>query len=524
MLKVIEGAKSLDRKMLGGMCAGVVVIFVIFFLMSSHDQGTVDPLVGSDKWSAGVIRQTGLGVYRVWASADFKGGDIGFVEAKTIDECLYACDDHKECVYVAYADKLCYLKDAPTLFETFTKRPKLFAAKRIRNRPLVSETWHDAKVVDTTKSSFRVWENYEFEGGDASTVLQANLDGCLHSCETDPDCMFVSFDGRECHVKKDSTRVKKTEKQGMTAAMKVRMKDAPDPLVKHHWAKGGQKQTEHAVYQTWAGCHFKGHDILSVTATSLNECLMECDKELFCKHVTLIDKECKLQGWSPEYFEVLPAGDSTQVWAAQQIELKHKATEHRSPHTGYPTNPDEAQDLHGDHLVGEFYDEGDEYETKFFRYRMWKGMDFQGGDLHANSMTLDSYTLESCLEACDHRPECGFAIVMVGKECWLKGHPYEMTRMIDPRVEVYSVMKLSRVGKSGLDAKTIPRTNRGYIDPTTSGMYFPMPAFPDQESRTSIMGNLSTFAMYGFVVVGLFGAAAMYYDKQMRTWHRRELE
>ncbi len=142
--------------------------------------------------------------------------------------------------------------------------------------------------------------------------------------------------------------------------------------------------------QTWAGCQFKGHDIMAVKAKNLDECLKACDKELFCRHVTLVEQECKLQGWAPDYFEVVP--DRSDVWAAKQIETKQTVLEHRQVHTGYPTKPEEAKDLHGDYLVGEFYDEGETHETKFNRYRVWQGFDFQGGDLHANSLTLDSYT------------------------------------------------------------------------------------------------------------------------------------
>eukprot|EP00300_Choanocystis_sp_HF-7_P015163 c18956_g1_i3.p1 GENE.c18956_g1_i3~~c18956_g1_i3.p1 ORF type:complete len:152 (+),score=21.75 c18956_g1_i3:235-690(+) len=65
-------------------------------------------------------------------------------------------------------------------------------------------------------------------------------------------------------------------------------------------------------------------------------------------------------------------------------------------------------------------------------------------------------SLESCLLACDQKPECRHVVSVEGKECWLKAQPDKLLRLTG-HSDMHAAMRLGRVGKSGIDALTTDR-------------------------------------------------------------------
>eukprot|EP00301_Raphidiophrys_heterophryoidea_P019893 c4718_g1_i1.p1 GENE.c4718_g1_i1~~c4718_g1_i1.p1 ORF type:complete len:512 (+),score=137.02 c4718_g1_i1:44-1579(+) len=454
----MEGArrgtgKGYKKLVIGAICTIALIYGVAVFVMGSTE--VVDPLVGPRDWAHGFLRETALGTYRVWESADFHGGDTAFLEVKSLDECLFACDESPSCMYVTMLHNECFLKESPSGFEAYDKRPHLASAKRISVKPLVSDKWHSAAVHDTPTSTYRVWAGHIFDGSAVQSVRTLDLSACLTTCDKLPECMYVNFDGSHCNVLKDTFRHLKirTDLVGAASAMRVRRTDMPDSLVKHHWAKGGARETADSFYQTWAGCHFEGDDIAAVRADDLSHCLDLCDKELFCHHVTLIDHECMLKGQGVVSFDVLGRPDS---WAAKQVAKKKKPSRAiRKTANG----TQEIGDLREDSLVGMYYDEGTSQDTKMSRYQVWAGFDLWGGDVSKKSAVLTAYTLEECLNKCDEVRECNYAVAIVGKECWLKEYPFQFARVSDRRDDLFAAMKLGRVGKQGLDVQTTFKHN-----------------------------------------------------------------
>jgi len=300
--------------------------------------------------------------------------------------------------------------------------------------------------------------------------------------------------------------------------MKVRMFNAPDPLVKHYWTKGGEQSTDLAVYQTWRECQFKGADIVAVKANSLKECLEECDAELFCRHVTLIGKECMLKGWAPDYFEIVPG--QTNMWAAKLVESKVKDQKYTVFQPGTPVDDKDLGDLRHDLLVGEHYDESTNYETKFHRYRIWEGFDFIGGDINTETLNLPAFTLDSCLEQCDHNPECAYAVAIVGKGCWLKSRPYQHSRMPDSRTDVYSAMKLGRVGKKGIDSNTKSRYDRR---PQGAAPLFYMSPYLVQQQGSWTFTSPILYVVVGAALVWGFTQGITIWNRVHRGFYVAEL-
>eukprot|EP00298_Acanthocystis_sp_HF-20_P019078 c22313_g1_i1.p1 GENE.c22313_g1_i1~~c22313_g1_i1.p1 ORF type:complete len:532 (-),score=216.81 c22313_g1_i1:4-1551(-) len=440
---------------------GLLLLLLFLSTFFQSNPGVVDPMVGRKNWNTASQRETSLGTYLVWNSADFKGGDLGFQSSRTIDECLFTCDETKDCLYISYSNKVCYLKSSPSGFEQFKNRPSLFAAKRVISKPFVSETWHEAQLLETAEARYKTWDHSEWKGDILTQTVVSNIDACAKACDLEPACLYFNFNLQKCSFIKDSQNLEKTRTVGSRAAIKVRTKSPPDALVKHNWAKGESVETDYAFYQTWQGGIFEGATITTVKSDSLKDCLKECDNELFCHHITLIGQECSLKGWNPDYFEIITEQRNDKVWSAKQLSIKQKQQTHRAENTGLAvTDKNGCQDLHKDFLVGELYDEAENRQTQYNRYRVWEGYEFLGGELHPKSIRLETYTLDNCLKECDHIPECGFVVVEEGKECWLQSQPYYLSRVIDARSGIYSAMKLGRTHRKGLDCQTTYKFDR----------------------------------------------------------------
>eukprot|EP00298_Acanthocystis_sp_HF-20_P002185 c12625_g1_i1.p1 GENE.c12625_g1_i1~~c12625_g1_i1.p1 ORF type:complete len:520 (-),score=183.36 c12625_g1_i1:31-1569(-) len=510
------GKKFLEKNVLFGSICGAAVVGLIFLMMGIHYE-EVDPLVGS-LWSAAVIRETALGTYRVWESSDFKGGDIAFVETQNLEQCLFACDENKDCMYVVLVGLQCYLKDVPTRFDTFSNRPNLIAAKRVQLKAIVGSQYHDAEVKETAKSTYRFWKGQQLEGKTINVLTQSTFDACLSSCDNSPDCLYVSYDGLNCHILEDA---RKSQKQGLSpqaaCAVRVRMKEAPDPLVKHNWAKGETKETNDSVYQTWSGCQFVGGDIIAVKAKNLEDCLDKCDRELFCNRVTLIEKECFLKGLSVQYFEVLSG--RSDIWAAQRVVSKKGEEENFYLMVG---SVETMGDLHDDALIGKVYDEGINQETKFYRYHVWSGFSFLGGDLKEKTEELTTITVQTCLELCDATPDCSFVNVIVGSQCQLKRRPYDFIRSLDTQSGDVAALKLGRIGKKGLDAKTTTKQDSRAISKQNPIQLARLNRESNQDPTDAKGKSNSFYAFIGFSV--LAACVYAYYKKeQNRRFYANEL-
>jgi len=413
------------------------------------------------------------------------------------------------------------MKDASTKFTVFKNRPGLLTAKKIEVKAIVSDDLSESETKTTAQSSYRIWKHKSYEG-EGRDSIQGSLEDCLKACDEDNDCIHITFDGRRCRIHKDLEKgFKRVKAIGNTAIMRTRMVHTPDALVKHHWTKGGQQQTENAVFQTWQNCQFKGADITAVKVKTLQDCLMECDAEMYCHHITLIGSECMLKGWSPQYFEIVPG--KADMWAAKKIENKRKEAKVNVLHTGLPAQDNELADLHQDFLVGEYYDESTAHDTKFSRYRIWEGFTFRGGELQSSNLQLPAYTIESCLEACDHTPGCSFAVVILGKECWPQGRPYDLSRTIEHRNDVYAAMKLGRADKRGIDALTthkVDRRSRPWVDPSYAyAIAIDIPTPPGW--------TLWSVMWYAFVIAGLVWVvkyvAAMWSSQNRPGFYANEL-
>ena len=68
------------------------------------------------------------------------------------------------------------------------------------------------------------------------------------------------------------------------------------------------------------------------------------------------------KGGEPDSFEIIPG--KPNLWAAKLIKSKTKAATTVTPFTGMPPSKDQLNDMRGDFLVGEFWNEGENIETK----------------------------------------------------------------------------------------------------------------------------------------------------------------
>ena len=193
--------------------------------------------------------------------------------------------------------------------------------------------------------------------------------------------------------------------------------------------------------------------------------------------------------------------------------------------TGMPPTKEQLNDMRGDYLVGEFWNEGENKETSVSRYRLWESFSFVGGDLHTKTLTIGTGSLDECLNQCDKKPECHYITFVEGSECWLKTQPYQLIRKEHDDSKAVAALKLGRVGKVGIDDSTPTRSNRRAKVSRRRKFFTQLRQFR-QLHETLVHQHMRSVGMMLVLLVGIGGGVAgigIYVNKNRASFYVNEL-
>merc|ERR1712019_256916 len=104
----------------------------------------------------------------------------------------------------------------------------------------------------------------------------------MYACDEHKSCHYAAYSNGLCYLKDKPTKfVTYKNRPNLFALKRIAMK----PFVSDSWAESKVVTTAESSYRSWTGMPFTGPDRVSMSNSSLEECLTVCDDDTECLHL-----------------------------------------------------------------------------------------------------------------------------------------------------------------------------------------------------------------------------------------------